>query len=816
MAPQTAPARQNLPLDSDSFIGRERDLSDLLRLLDADRVVTLCGVNGIGKTRLALRVAAHATGSFPDGVWLVELTQARGRDEVIARIAAAVGVAEEAGRDLEYTLRDALARRRLLLVLDGCGPVLELLADVCHRILADCPTVSMLITAEEPVRLESEAIWRVPPLSPPPREKERDPTSSEAVRLFVDRARAASPSFTADADDLRIIADICGVLDSIPYCVELVASWVRRIPLPEIAQQLRERVQELYSRHSGAADRARLMIAVIRWSYERLGLRERILLRRLSVFADWDLELAERVCPDGPLPEAEILDLLSSLASRALITLDGEAQGRVRYRLPSAVRRFMAHRLIEAGEEEAFRLRHREQMILIAEELHRTAVLGRAMPWAQRYASWTRVITEYDNLREALHWSRERGDAEEGLRLCVGLCPFWVTGSHFIEGGVWNDRFLEMGGVAEALRGRAMVRRAELARAEGDHRYASEIGEAGLVRCRVSRDTESLIMGQNLLAMVDVREHAYDRAGERLSEVLELSRKTGDLWNEAVALGTQGMLATQCGDFARADVHYSTAMMVLRGMDHRWGVGSMLIGQGIAAEARGDLAGADRCYRESLDIQRDFGSAAELSRCLAGVGRIAHALGATTQAFDYLSESLLQSHSAGLRRGVAAALASIARVAASEGMVDGACRLGGAAAAIRGETGPATATRSWPLKGTAYDGDPASLSAWWDEGFAMDVDEAAALALHITEAGRVPRPRPGRMNHAKAPEETLTRREYEIARLVGEGKSNRAIAEELFITPATVARHVANINRKTGFTSRKQIAAWINAPTVSQ
>ncbi|MBB6172943.1 putative ATPase/DNA-binding CsgD family transcriptional regulator [Nocardiopsis mwathae] len=810
MAPQTAPARQNLPLDSDSFVGRERDLSDLLRLLDADRVVTLCGVNGIGKTRLALRVAAHATGSFPDGVWLVELAQARGRDEAVARIAAAVGVAEEAGRDLEYTLRDALARRRLLLVLDGCGPVLDLLPDICHRLLADCPSVSLLITAEEPVRLEGEAIWRVPPLSPPPREKERDPTSSEAVRLFVDRARAASPGFCADSDDLRVVADICGAVDSIPYCVELVASWVRRIPLPEIAAEIRARVGELYSRHTGAADRARLMTEVIRWSYERIGLRERILLRRLAVFADWDLELAERVCPDGPLPEAEILDLLSALAGRSLITLNGEAQGRVRYRFPAVVRRFMAHRLAEAGEEEAFRLRHREQMVLIAEDLGRSAVLGRAVPWAQRFASWTRVVTEYDNIREALHWSAERGDAEAGLRLCIGLSPFWVTGSRFIEGGVWSDRFLELPGAAEGLRGRAMVRRAELARAEGDRRYASEIGEAGLQRCRAAGDTESLIMGQNLLAMVDVREHADDRAHERLTEVLELSRKTGDLWNEAVALGTQGMLATRCGDFDRADVHYSTSMMILRGMDHRWGVGAMLIGQGIAAEARGDLAGADRCYRESLDIQRDFGSAAELARCLAGVGRIAHALGATTQAFDYLSESLSLSHSAGLRRAVASALASIAKVAAGEGMVEGACRLGGAAAAIREETGPATATRSWPLKGTGCDGEPAALSQWWDEGFAMGVDDAAALALHITETGRVPRPRPSRTTRTASPEQTLTRREHEIARLVGEGRSNRAIAEQLFITPATVARHVANINRKTGFSSRKQIAAWLN------
>ncbi|WP_017538953.1 helix-turn-helix transcriptional regulator [Nocardiopsis halophila] len=874
MAPRTAPARQNLPLESDSFIGRERDLSDLLRLLEADRVITLCGVRGIGKTRLALRVAAHATGSFTDGVWLADMAGTATGHEVAARVAAAVGVTEEAGRPLEETLRDALRARRVLLLLDDCGHVAGPVARLGASLVESCPEVSLLVTSEEPVRIPGEAIWRVPPLALPGPDADSDARSSEAVRLFLERGREARPDLSPTPAAVAAAAAVCRAVGGIPLAVELTAAWLRRNTPEEVAAQVTACLRE----HTGAApvprrgrprpvaSREAVLRTLLDHVHGLLGEQERVLLRRLSVFCDWDLESAERVCPGGPVEEGAVLDLVSSLVDRSLIALTAELQERVRYRLPGAVRAYAAERLAESGEQDRVRLRHRDHMLAAAEELGAAAVAGRLVPWAERFGGWQRVAIEYDNVRAALHWTARRGDTGVGLRFCAALRAYWVTGYHFTEGAVWSGAFLggcapgersrggpgpdgeggaegtagadgtaradggdgaapqEPGRLAPGpasgkdaaehtgedswARARALLCRAELEWARGGDGSARRLAEEGLDLCRAGGDTAAAAMGLNLLALLDVRAGDRASADVRLSEALVLARSTGDLWNEALALSGQGAVAAHRGDFTTADARYSAALMILRGMDHRWGVGVVLIGQATAAERQGDVAAADRCYRESLDIQRDIGAAPELARCLYGVGRVARVLGSSAQAYDYLSEGLVLSQGTGQRAGVAVGLASIARVAAADGEVAEACRLAGAAAALRERAAPHLPVRSWARVAEELGVDAAASAAWWHEGRRTDPSAAAALALRVAETGRLPRPR-------TPPRETvperkdLTRRELEVARLVSRGLGNRDIAVKLFITPATVARHVANINRKLGFHSRKQIAAWV-------
>ena len=844
MAPRTAPARQNLPLESDSFIGRERDLSDLLRLLEADRVVTLCGVGGIGKTRLALRVAAHATGSFTDGVWLAEMAGLATAHEVAARVAAAVGVTEEAGRPLEDTLRDALRSRRVLLLLDGCGPVAGPVARLGASLVESCPEVSLLITAEEPVRIPGEAIWRVPPLALPGPDGEGDARDSEAVRLFLERGRDARPDLSATPQAVAAAAAVCRAVGGIPLAVELTAAWLRRLSPEEVAAQvtacLREQSGPAPAPRRGRprpfASREAVLRALLDHVHDLLCEQERVLLRRLSVFGDWDLESAERVCPGGPVEEGAVLDLVSSLVDRGLIALTAELQERVRYRLPGAVHRYAAERLEASGERERVLLRHRDHMLAAAEDLGSAAVAGRLMPWAERFGRWRRVSIEYDNVRAAMRWTAQRGDTEAGLRFCAALRAYWVTGYHFTEGAQWSGCFLnepdavgapEGPGASEALappgpapdpkgegggaRARALLCRAELEWARGRTGTARRLAEEGLARCRADDDAATVAMGLNLLALLDLRTGERAAAEARLSEALALARSAGDLWNEALAMSGQGALAAHRGDAAASDARYSAALMILRGMDHRWGVGVVLIGQATAAERQGDLAAADRCYRESLDIQRDIGAAPELARCLYGVGRVARSLGSAAQAYDYLSEGLVLSQSTGQRAGVAVGLASIARVAAGDGDVAEACRLAGAGAALRERSSPQRPARSWARTAEELGVDAAALAVWWHEGRRMDPGAAAALALRVAETGRLPRPRTPQRE--EVPERRdLTARELEVARLVSRGLGNRDIAVKLFIAPATVARHVANINRKLGFHSRRQIAAWVGGP----
>ncbi|GAA3748828.1 putative ATPase/DNA-binding CsgD family transcriptional regulator [Spinactinospora alkalitolerans] len=819
MASHTAPARQNLPLETDGFIGRERDVSDLLRLLDVNRLVTLCGVGGIGKTRLALRVATHATGSFPDGVWLAELADVRTRDEVVSRIASAVGVREETGREPGATLQDALRPRRLLLVLDNCEHVIDDVAAVSRSVLDFCPSVSLLLTSREPVRIGGESVWRVPPLSLPQRHGDADPGESEAVRLFVERARSCAPDFAVTPERLRTVAGICRRLDGIPLGIELAAARVRLLSLPQIADRLSDRFRFLTSGDRGAPARQRTLRAVIDWSHALLSDAERVLLRRLSVFSGWNLELAEQVCCDELLPKVDVLDLITSLVDRSLVTVVGEQRGRVRYRLLDTIRHYAAERLAEAGEEVALRTRHREQMLRIAEDLaddvgHRTG-----LPWSQRLLLWQQAVAEYDNLRASLNWSVSRDDVEEGLRLCVAMRPFWMANGHFAEGICWTDRLLAMdgaSGVGEALRGRAMVRRAELAWEQPDHARAREIGEEGLRLCREAGDDPSVALALNTLAMIDVRGRRYDRARRRLAEVTELTRGIGDRWNEGIARGILGALAAREGSLDAADAHYEAAMAILRDSDHRWGVGRTLIGRGTVAEARGDLLDADRYFREALDILRGVGASPELARCLAGVGRVAARQGATRQAYDYLSESLLMSHGTGQRMGVARCLSAIAGVAAGQGLAEEAHRIAGAAAAIRERAGFPPSASARPAVAEESAVDSRTLDSRWEQGRGLSVEESVAAALHLIDAGRVLPPPPVGADTAaeRTAPPSLTPREHEIALLIGDGMGNRAIAEALFISPVTVARHVANIHTKLGFNSRTQIAAWISEHTV--
>ncbi|MDA0562743.1 LuxR C-terminal-related transcriptional regulator [Streptomonospora sp. S1-112] len=813
MALQTAPARQNLPVETDSFIGRDRDLSDLLRLLDADRVVTLSGADGIGKTRLALRLAAHATASFPDGVWLADLSGLDTRAEVAARIAAAVGVTEEALADPVENLCETLRRRALLLVLDDCDAAAGHVAEVAAALVAGCPALSLLLTASEPLRVPGERVWRVPPLTLP--REGADPAESGAVRLFLDRAAAAAPGFTVDPAGLRAVARVCERLGGVPLAVELVAAWAGRVPLDRLAEGLAAYLPAAPGRRHGRAARLRLVEGVLAWSHALLSGPERVLLRRLSVFPDWDLEGAERVCGGAPLEEPAVLDLLSGLVDRALVALTGEHHNRVRYRLPGAVRRFAAARLAESGEADEVGAAHTARMAAVAEELGRIAMEGRPMPWAERFGHLQRVVSEYGNMRAALLRAERRGDAASGLRLCAGLRTYWVLGHHFGEAGAWCDSFLPMAGGDDALRAPVLVLRAQVYRAQRRYAEAARAAARAEELGRAAGDAETVGQALNVLADLDVRDGAYARARERAVEVLESARSTGDLWNEAVALALVGAVAVHTRELGEADTRFNTALMIMRGMDHRWGVGLVLMAQGAAAEVQGDAQSADRCYREALDIQRGIGSAPEIAAALAGVGRIAPALGSVAQSYDYLSESLLVAHAAGHRPGVAHALTAIAKVALEQGAAADALRCAGAAAALRGGLDSELPD---PLRLAAPAGvgaDPEQVRAWWEEGGRLGLDAAVDLALRITESGRPMRPRPAPTRLSQPPRTALTPREHEIAQLIGQGQSNRVISENLFITQATVARHVANINRKMGFNSRRQIAAWVNRHAVS-
>ena len=810
----------NLPQAPNSFVGREEQLTELLRLVGDTRALTLCGAGGIGKTRLVLRVlaAAAAAGEFPDGVWFVELGDLRQPDLVVPRVASVIGVREEPSRPLLETLVAALRPRRMLLALDNCEHLIDACAQLGQRLLASSPGLRLVATSREPLRVAAETVWQVPPLSIAPDGATigaDDVSRYEAMRLFADRAAAVLPGFTIGPDNAAAVAVLCRALDGIPLAIELAAARVRALSVEQISARLADRFALLTSGDRTAPPRHRTLRAAIDWSHDLLTSREQVLLRRLSVFAGWSLEMAEQVCADKAIPAGDVLDLMTALVDKSLVVLEPEVLGQARYRLLNTIREYAVARLAEAGESATFRARLTAYTLRTVEQNQAIGMARVAAPWSARVAVFRRYDADVGNVWQVLTWCLAAGDTEAGLRICTGVSPCWIARGSFAEGGEWLDSFLDLAApeVPAGVRGAALVARAQLALSTAPAVAESRAGE-GLALCRSAGEEFWTAAALNLLAETALHRGRMEEAGSRLDEVLPIARDAGDGWHEGYALGTRAAVAGLAGQLREAQYFAEASIAVMRRIDQRWGVARALLGLGDLARLQRDPAGAHARYLEALDILREIGARPEIARCLAGLGRIALDLDELGQARQHLAESIRLSRSTGSRIGVARGLEAFAALAAREGRLEQAVQLNAAAGALREAAGlPAlpSARVERALAPARRLGEPA-VAKLWAQGLALTGDEAIALALDGTEPGE---PAGGRVAVATAggpgPREmpgALTPREQQVASLIAGGRSNKAIAGELSISPATAARHVANILAKLSFSSRVQIATW--------
>lgn len=739
MTATNTPVKTNLPAEPNAFVGRERDVGDLGRLLESMRAVTLCGAGGIGKTRLALHVAHTMLGTGPDGVWFVELADVRldGTTEPIARrVATVLAVAEEDGRPLTETLADALHTSTALIVLDNCEHVIEECAKLTGMLLARCPRLRVLATSREPLRMAGENVWRVPPLEP-----------DEAMRLFVDRARAARPAF-AGTDAVH---DVTQALDGMPLALELAAARVRVLSVEQIARRLTDRFRLLSAGDRTAPARQRTLRAAIDWSHELLDDPERVLLRRLSVFAGWTLEQAEHVCADAALPADDVLDLLTALVDKSLVVVSGELAGEVRFRQLDSIREYAAERLADAGEQDTFRERHRDAVLDAAERHGRIAVAREDAPWAERVALFNLYDVELGNVRTALTWSLDHGDIGEGLRICTALRTFWIVRGRVTEWAGWTDRFLTaapgLGSDAPGpdVLGPALVARAQLALGGRDYVQAARYADDGLASCRACGDdfmtASALIAGAECL----VRAGRLTDAAERLDEADAIAAAPRQEWNRAYAAAVRGYLLIRGSRLREARGHLDAAASVMRGIGQLWGASHAMIGLGRLAELRGDHASARGHYAEVLPILAEIGARPEMARALAGLGRVALEQDDLHTARESLSQSLTLSRSSGIRLDISRALDAFADLVAREGDARGAVMLAGAASALREATGRAPGTgarRERTLEPIRRKLGEPLVAQFWGEGRALPTDTAIAHALRTPGTTPVPRPRP--------------------------------------------------------------------------
>jgi predicted ATPase/DNA-binding CsgD family transcriptional regulator len=824
--------RAHLPEEPNTFVGRERELVELRQLLHRTRALTLSGPGGIGKTRLALRLLATAAAEFPDGVWFVELADLRQPELVVSRIAAVIGITEEAGRPLLETLGDALRPRRMLLALDNCEHLLDACAQVGRHVLASAPGLRLLNTSREPLSVAAETIWRVPPLSVAP--AGADPAAAspgaeryEAVRLFGDRAAASRPGFTVGPDNVTAITAICRALDGMPLAIELAAARVRALSVEQIVARLDDRFGLLTTGDRSAAPRQRTLRAAIEWSYELLTEPERALFRRLAIFTGWSLEMAEQVCADDQIPAAEVLGLTAALVDKSLVVLDPELLGQARYRMLDTIREYAALRLSQAGEAAAFRSRFRDYAIRTSEHNLELGMARIEASWPDRVDVFRRYDVDAGNVIQILNWCLEQGDAEAGLRICAAVSPCWIVWGTFGEGGEWLRSFLalDMTGVPARVQGAATVVRGQLT-LSSDPAAAWALGTEGLKLCREADDQYWVAVGLNLLAEIALHTGRIDEAAISADEALAIAQAAGDGWNEGYALGTRAAIAARRGKLREAEQLATASVAVMRRIDQQWGAARALLGLGDLARFRNHPGEAHGWYVEALAILREIGARPEIARCLAGLGRVAMDLGAIEQARRHLTRSLRLSHATGARIGVARGLEAFAALTGHEGQPELAVQLAAAAAALREAAGlpPLSGARVEAYLAQARRLGDATVARLWASGQALTSEAAVALALDapVTPApsaalpsgkgltGEIPALTVvGRYRVAAAPPSSLTQRENEIAELVASGLSNKAIAAELSISHTTAARHVANIMAKLGFNSRSQIAAWV-------
>jgi len=707
----------NLPAALTSFVGRERELAEVARLLGTTRLLTLTGPGGTGKTRLALQAAAAARPAYPAGVWLVDLAPLADPALVPPAVAAAVGVREEAGRPLVATLTDGLRPKRLLLLLDNCEHLVDACAALAEALLRACPHLRVLATSREPLGSAGETAWRVPPLAvpgagrPPPLERL---TQYEAVRLFVDRARAVQPAFRVTDATAPALARLCHRLDGLPLALELAAARVRVLPVEQLLARLEDRFRLLTGGSRTALPRHRTLRAAVDWSYDLLDAPERALFARLSVFAGgWTLEAAEAVGAGPGLAAAAVLDRLTGLVDRSLVVAEAPGDGTARYRLLETLRQYAQQKLAAAGEAAAVRARHAAHFLTVAEQAAPGTPAGDV-------AALDRLEREHANLHEALRWWDRRGEADWGLRAATALSWFWGMRGYRAERREWLARFLALPAAAappvrdSAVRGRALVM-------AGDHAYHEDSAAAGravleeglrLVRaagdlpyvcraleflgaCATSQGDlgaaeayhrECLALsrpaggpegrfGQGLHVVMPLRglgQIAALRgdgpvARAHLEDALAVARASGRLRAVAGALDSLGLLAREAGAAAAAAVHYEEALAIYRAVGDQPGVAHVLAGLGAVARGRGEPTRARALYEEALATARAGGSAASLADALSGLGALAHDRGAAPEARAHFEEGLALARQRGAAPREAEALADLGDVAHTQG-----------------------------------------------------------------------------------------------------------------------------------------------------
>jgi len=838
LPPVSLPDREravpSLPVPLTSFVGREREVAAVVALLrrpgvsSGSRLVTLTGPGGVGKTRLAIRVAEEAPADFPDGTWFVALAPILASALVAPTIARVLNVRETIERPIEDGIRDFLRDRRTLLILDNFEHVLDA-GPLVAGLLSTCPALSVLVTSRSVLHLSGEHTFDVPPLALRPLDHAPvgDPAApADALRLFADRASAVGTSFALTDASAPTVAAICAKLDGLPLAIELAAARLRALPLPALLAHLEHRLPLLGGGARDQPARLRTMRDAIAWSYDLLEPDEQALFRALSVFVGgFTLEAAEAVCgrsTDGVLPGSRqttgeevtvdrplssvdsVLDGIVSLVDKSLVRAEEAPDSGVRYQMLETIREFGLERLAAASERERALNAHAAYFTTFVEPEHSGPQGG----------GWYRVEADFANLRAALTWRKETGDAEGVLRLAGAMGNHWQVSGQHREALQWLEW-----GLAHApdrptlVRGWALRTAGLIVWSQGHYDQAEPFARSCLAIATELGSKELEMAAFNLFGLIAEVQFRWEEADRTLHQALDLAREIGVHVTEAVLLFLLSGVALGLGDSATATRRAEQSVAILRGSDYPHSTATALGYLGLATLDRGDDPAATGFYREALDLWAGVTDRWWIVKALAGLAAIAGLHGQPEAA-------------AALVGGIDAVLAAVGipifpydRITYLIGAASAETALGrepfdALRAAGRARSLAETIAIASRVTGPAVGGNGSIPAVDVSQGKPSQGRVSAVLPLIIE--GRsdreiidlLKRKAPPAAAAGPAAPHGLSPRELEVLRLLADGQTDREIADSLFISPRTVGVHIARILGKLDLPTRAAAVAF--------
>jgi non-specific serine/threonine protein kinase len=808
-----ATIREFLPAEASSFVGRAGLVAALGQELDSKRLVTLTGPGGVGKTRIALKIARDRQSTGFDAVCFIDLAPVSASTSFNATLLSGLRLRELPEQEALATVVSAIGSQHVLLVLDNCEQVISACANAVHTLLIECANLHILVTSRERLGVQGEHVWAVTPLSVPSPEQ----TSieliqrSEAVQLFLDRATAVRAGVTFTDKALIDVAEVCRRLDGLPLAIELAATRIPSLNVGGILRRLDDRFSLLTGGYRPAHTRQHTLRATVEWSYELLTEQEQRLLERLAVFAgSWTLEAAQAVCTGNGLAPDGVLDLTDQLVCKSLVVAAAQSADPQRYRFLETIRAFALGKLEADQELDSVRARHASYY------LEQAIIMGEAAEFGEhRQRELDRMERDHANFREAMRWTLQNpSGVETRVDWAAALGGFWFMQGHFSEFREWLAHISSDPRPTRSW-ARVLLIRANIAAALGDVQEAVVWIERALTIAREVGDQRQVHRASANLGRIARLVGDYSRATGILEEAIASSRQAGDQVREALALLHFGWVAYAIGDLTAALERCEATFSIFQRFDDAKLSAQTTYLRGQVMRAQGDLCAAQAHYETALRLARETSSPDVEVQALIGLGQTAYARGDLDLSHGLLRDSVIRARDLGLTYELVRGVESMAGWAAADGQAALCLQLAGAASAYR------EAFRV-PLSPTdqrllACDLEPAYLAldaaagVEYERGHQTPFEQAVFCALEASRQARRTSPTRQRGARRETKGESaslLTARESEVARAIALGLSNRQIAARLVITERTAGAHVEHILAKLGFTARTQIAAW--------